>query len=360
MLTRKSPPRHLAAAWFSRTNATALGAALPFRSSRQPATLVGHHERIRRMTLRAHHDERNRSRSANIPQPLPPRRNHTRGGVALASFLRSGAGPATTTEEERLQILTDPDAIRKKLEKERNRPPFEFFRSQVAPFDILPYVKPNHWFTITFELRANDDNYDGILQTEPVKLVGMPHEMSFLREGRLIKEQRRRRAVQMMVPDGNRNGSQNLRGRPGSQRCIAARLDLASESVDFAAAPDAGLDPEQRVDDQVRRLGKALGGAARFGRARRGDLEKLRYYRLVLPIEPDSVSLSSHPLTWTTMSHVIWDNYSPDSLSVSQQQAMLDWLHWGGQIVLCGGAGQTFSVLRDSFLGPIPSRRSHR
>ena len=70
------------------------------------------------------------------------------------------------------------------------------------------------------------------------------------------------------------------------------------------------------------------GSAERDG----GDLEKLRYYRLVLPIEPDSVSLSSHPLTWTTISHVVWDNYPPDSLSVSQQQAMLDWLHWGGQI----------------------------
>ena len=84
-----------------------------------------------------------------------------------------------------------------------------------------------------------------------------------------------------------------------------------------------------------------------------GDLEKLRYYRLVLPIEPDSVSLSSHPLTWTTISHVVWDNYSPDIMSITQQQAMLDWLHWGGQVVLCGGAGQSFSVLRDSFLGPF-------
>ena len=90
------------------------------------------------------------------------------------------------------------------------------------------------------------------------------------------------------------------------------------------------------------------GSAKRDG----GDLEKVRYYRLVLPIEPDNSSLSSHPLTWTTMSHVVWDNYPPDTLSVSQQQAMVDWLHWGGQIVLCGGAGQSFSVLRDGFLGP--------
>ena len=63
-------------------------------------------------------------------------------GWLLARGGRSGDGPSSpTSEEERLQILTDPDALRKKLEKDKNRPPFEFFRSQVAPFDILPYVK---------------------------------------------------------------------------------------------------------------------------------------------------------------------------------------------------------------------------
>ena len=30
---------------------------------------------------------------------------------------------------------------------------------------------------------------------------------------------------------------------------------------------------------------------------------------------------------------------------------MLDWLHWGGQLVLIGGAGPTYSIFRESFLG---------
>ena len=83
-----------------------------------------------------------------------------------------------------------------------------------------------------------------------------------------------------------------------------------------------------------------------------GDIEKLRYYRLVLPMEPDKPALSSHPLTWTTISHAIWDGYPPDSLSFSQQQALLDWLHWGGQLILSGGAGQSYLAVRESFLGP--------
>jgi hypothetical protein len=79
-------------------------------------------------------------------------------GMLVLEATAQARAQLTTSEEERLQILTDPDALRKKLEKEKNRPPFEFFRSQVAPFDILPYVKPNHWATLTFELKANDDN----------------------------------------------------------------------------------------------------------------------------------------------------------------------------------------------------------
>ena len=83
-----------------------------------------------------------------------------------------------------------------------------------------------------------------------------------------------------------------------------------------------------------------------------GDIEKLRYYRMVLPMEPDRPAISSQPLTWTTISHVVWDGYSPDVLSVAQQRAMLDWLHWGGQLILSGGAGQSFALYQESFLGP--------
>ena len=42
----------------------------------------------------------------------------------------------------------------------------------------------------------------------------------------------------------------------------------------------------------------------------------------------------------------------PRVLSVSQQEAMLDWLHWGGQLILSGGAGQPYSLYREGFLGP--------
>ena len=121
----------------------------------------------------------------------------------VAGLVLASAGPAraqvTATEEERLQILTEPDAIKKKLEKDRNRQPFEFFKSQVAPFDVLPFVKPNHWATLSLEMRANDEDYEGFLQTDPVMLPGMPLQMVYRRDARLMKEQRGRLPQQVLL-----------------------------------------------------------------------------------------------------------------------------------------------------------------
>src|SRR5208283_1823351 len=94
------------------------------------------------------------------------------------------------TEEERLQILSDPEAAKKKLQKERNR----------ARFDVLPIIKPFQWNTVTLELRANYEDYDGALQFFPVQLPGMPQEVVYTREARLVKEQRSRLPLQIMLP----------------------------------------------------------------------------------------------------------------------------------------------------------------
>ena len=137
--------------------------------------------------------------------------------------------------------------------------------------------------------------------------------------------------------------------RPGAS---AARRELASDADDPAPPPDAGAGLSKEATPKFaawNRMSAIIPSAVdREG----GDIEKLRYYRLVLPMEHDKPALSSHPLTWTTISHTIWDGYVPDDLSVSQQQALLDWIHWGGQLIISGGAGQSFALLQESLLGP--------
>jgi len=281
-------------------------------------------------------------------------------GLVLGPAIRAGA--QLPPSEERLRILTDPTDVKKKAEKdkEKTRPPIELSLSQIAPFDVLPYVKAGHWSTLSLELRANYEDYVGFLQTAPVPLVGLAQEIIYRRDARLAKSQRMRLGMQMLLPQIPKPPRPEISVE--LIRAGAVRPDEAWPAIVHT------LEPHQML---VVILSKeSTGTYAAWNRyqalfpqsVERDDVtsfEKLRYYRLVLPLNPEKPPLSPHPLTWTTISHVIWDDLPPETLSPSQQQAMLDWLHWGGQISLMGGAGSAFSVLKDSFLGPyLPAEAS--
>jgi len=275
--------------------------------------------------------------------------------ILLAGLLGAAiAGPAraqlSSSDEERLQILSDPDALKKKLEKDKLRAPYEFFRSQVAPFDVLPFLKPYQWSTVFLDVRANYQDYEGSLQFFPVALPGMPQEMVYAREARLVKEQRSRLGMQIMLPRFPKDKELNLELlQPGAIR-----------SDDLWPVPVRLLPPHQMLVVVLSKESATqyatwnrLPSCVPAGADREDPmaLDFQRYYRMVLPEDAEKAFLSPHPLTWTSISHVIWDGLPPDSLSVSYQQAMLDWLHWGGQLVLIGGAGPTYSIFRESFLG---------
>jgi hypothetical protein len=275
--------------------------------------------------------------------------------LTVAALIQSPMAFGQGGSEQLGKILTDPDKL-EEFKKERLRPPIEFFRSQIMPNDILPYIKANHWAMVGLEMRANHEDYDGSLQTRPVMLADQPHEMIYRRDARLIKAQRARLTVPIFLPRIPKEiGFQLIRPE-------AIRQD---EEWPAALKP---LEPHQQMivvlskaaNDQFARWSQSrstLPSAADKGDS--GLLDKQRYYRLVLPLEPDKPLLSPHPLTWSPISHVIWDGMAPEIIGTGQQQAMVDWLHWGGQLVIVGGAGPAFTPLRESFLAPyLPAEPS--
>jgi len=77
-------------------------------------------------------------------------------------------------------------------------------------------------------------------------------------------------------------------------------------------------------------------------------------YQLVLPQrklnQRTPIPLSGNPLTWTSVAGLLWDGFDPDELSREQQQALVTWLHWGGQLVVSGPG--SLDTLRGKFLEP--------
>ncbi len=245
------------------------------------------------------------------------------------------------------RTLTDADAA-EKAKRERERPPIEIFKSSILPNDILPYTKANHWLTLGLELRANHNNFNGTFETQPISLLDMPHEVIYRRDAGLVRGQRSRLLIQLMTP------------------VVAKELRLKLERPE-SIIPDEYL-ASMRVLEPHQMLIPVLTKGTNDSYSRWQQLpfmfplsgqksdamvyDRQRYYRMVLPSDIEHPQLPGHPLTWTTISHVIWDGIAPETLSPSQQDAMLDWLHWGGQLIIVGGAAPTLAPLRESFLAP--------
>ncbi|MBL8829602.1 MAG: hypothetical protein JNM18_21675, partial [Planctomycetaceae bacterium] len=73
------------------------------------------------------------------------------------------------------------------------------------------------------------------------------------------------------------------------------------------------------------------------------------HYAIVFPTK-ENASLPRGLLHWTTFAFVVWDDYDPAKLAPDEQAALVDWLHWGGQLILSGP--DTLNTLADSFLKP--------
>lgn len=266
--------------------------------------------------------------------------------------------PPTSPRDESPEARRAEEMIRKTEEERvrREREAFEFFRSRVAPNDVIPYLKPNHWSTLYLEMRANKDNYEGRLELEGIPLEGLGREIVYARNVGIAKGQRESVGLPVMVPDiRNREITFSMRrgnsNRPDLFGAALVRRLEPHQMLILALTPDpSSYEPWRRF--------QAMMPVATSEDPQ--TMDRVRYYQPIAPNEKPRALLSPHPLAWTMISHVVWDNVSPSELSLDQQQAMLDWLNWGGQLIVVAAPGRrSLPELADSFLGPyLPATTS--
>lgn len=80
------------------------------------------------------------------------------------------------------------------------------------------------------------------------------------------------------------------------------------------------------------------------------------FYTVVYPTAESPLPLAPNPLAWTTVAYVLWDQIPPEDLDEDQVRALIDWLHFGGQLIVSGP--NTLEAFRGSWLEPFLPARS--
>lgn len=256
--------------------------------------------------------------------------------------------PAETLEERK-----------ERLAKEETKDDFEPPKLNVLPSDDrstrLNRVKPGHWVNVSTLMKANNYDFRGELyastvdsNNRPVPITDTDYYFSATRPLALPKGQERWSDLLFYPPLFDRNISQtrlfacDLRPVGGGRPVLVDRLATTRMHpqeyymVVLASASDEYQFLE--VTDVVRPLHPPL-----------SQSETAPHYRLVLPKTVDRVSVPENSMAWTSIAYVFWDGIDPELLSLDQQQAMLDWLHFGGQLIISGP--DSLDRLKLSFLG---------
>jgi hypothetical protein len=288
-------------------------------------------------------------------------------GTVGCGFWRSSPDPATAEAEQ----------ARKAKEKPKAKPKEDFERLQAA---MLPdnepssardrpplLVKPGHWVALSETWVAHHTDLAGELTSfveergrpQPQPLESFPARIWPRFPAVLPKEQPKRIETLLYVPPRPQEDVSLAQG-PALVALIRSELRRRGERMPLAAASTLVRMMQEHEQLLVVLTG---GNVAPSAYAHLDQLPSvyvsevegprgavLRHYHVIRPKIARSVPLPAHSLAWTTISHVIWDGLDPGLFSTPQQEALLDWLHWGGQLVISGP--DSLEKLRGSFLAP--------
>ena len=216
-------------------------------------------------------------------------------------------------------------------------------------------TKLGHWVEAQLPAIANNFNADGQLTTfsttldgQPVPIPSTDYVLNSTRPVSLVKAEWKILETSLFLPRRDtKTASANVNyvfdrgtggipyisfGQPTSlMKPFQYHIVLLSERPDTYNY--------LKLIDSIQLRGQHLGS---------GDVVPPFYY-LVPSMFGDPLPLPRHSLNWTTIAYLIWDDYDPDKLSQDHQAALLDWLHFGGQLILSGP--DCLDKLQNSFLG---------
>jgi hypothetical protein len=217
----------------------------------------------------------------------------------------------------------------------------------------LTAIKPGHWFTLRQSLRSNQADQRGELafRSSNSPLAGADIEtFSFTstRPAVLPKGRMKRLDVRLLAsPEGvslDKRTSTWAQFTAPTSLAVPPRNDhlvMRAHEYFFAILTKR---PERFASFQASDWVRSIGAEDNIGR---GALN----YRIVFPRGDGLLALPETMLDWTNTAVLFWDDVSPSELTSEQRRALVDWLHFGGRLIINGDVMS--AELASSELAPL-------
>jgi hypothetical protein len=275
-------------------------------------------------------DERKRKKKAEEPKP----NFDTMDVHVLPNYAAPPAG--TETEKEQEKEETDADQERRQ--------------------SAFTYVKPGHWVQAWVGMKTNNFDFPGRLRNHPVDARDRPldiertnYRLSAFRAAILPKGQAKQIDTLFFLPrrESRLQGAYNLKcellsARGGGIQHVGSRTGSTLEQHEYFFLVLASNNSSYIYLNNLRSMVVTEDKLADGG--------ELRHYRVVMPKIDRRVPLPGSLPAWTMIAFLLWDDIDPALLTQEQRTALVDWLHWGGQLIVSGP--NTLDKLKGSFLAP--------
>ena len=244
--------------------------------------------------------------------------------------------------------------------KEREKPTYETESAVIYPGQYSESVKYNrtkrgHWVTVDFRITANKFDTQGELQStsctgtvpaRPVVVESTDYYAVSSRPFSIPRGELRNLETNLYIPRREGRTAANIKfdlfRSTGSLALFSVIHGTTTMSphqyhmVVLSNRPDAYQ--YLNLIDSVSVPESSETGA------------RIPKFYTVMRTRPsdEPIALPRQALYWTTIAYLIWDDLNIDQLDAEQQQALIDWIHFGGQLILSGP--DCLDKLSDSFL----------
>lgn len=267
-------------------------------------------------------------------------------------------------EEEQKEKEKQEKKKRKKGEKPKED--FTLGRVLVQPSEVkqgkadVNYVKRGHWVAATQQMRANNFDVEAELRSITADTSGLPFDVEHTNYALLFSRP-------VPLAKGTVKSVESLFFIPrerADSRPPVLRNELVPQRGGFQLHPENS--PVSSMDEWQYLLVVLSSRQASFnilGQEVMNTIQPyydelntptsdppIQYYHVLRPVIDKRPPLPTNPLAWTSIAVILWDDIDPAKLDGPQQQAMLDWLHWGGHLLISGP--NSLDRLKGSFLEP--------